>query len=139
MYEMHLALFLKAGCDIKSIGRHTKTIKGSPVKRSYKGIMTIITKIWSQWAPKSDHSQRRLVLDTVPRQQSAHWRSSAHAPRTCQSGPRLRSPAPLKATPGRPTLHSALVLTVPTQFLAPVSSTTPSRATRTPPIAASHS
>ena len=48
-------------------------------------------------------------------------------------------PVPLKATPGRATLHSTLALTVPTQFLAPVSSTTPSRATRTPPITASHS
>jgi hypothetical protein len=41
------------------------------VKRSHKVIMAIIAKIWSQWAPESDHSQRCLVLDVVPRRQSA--------------------------------------------------------------------
>jgi hypothetical protein len=109
------------------------------VKRSLKGIMAIIAKIWSQWVPESDHSQRCLVLDVVPRRQSAHWRSFTHAPSACQSSPRSCLPAPLKAIPGRATLHSTLALTVPAQSLAPASSALPTRATRTPTITASHS
>jgi hypothetical protein len=101
--------------------------------------MAIIMKIWSQWAPESDHSQRCLMLDCVPRWQSEHWRSSTHAPSTCKSDPWLHSPTPLKATLGCATLHSALAFTVPTQLLASASSGPPARATRTPAIATSHS
>jgi hypothetical protein len=70
--------------------------KGESNMRSYKAIMAIIAKIWSQWAPKNDHTQRCLVLDVVPRRPSAHWRSFAHTPSTCQSGPWLCFPTPIK-------------------------------------------
>jgi hypothetical protein len=123
----------------KSIGRHTQTTNEGQVKRSLKGIMAIIMKIWSQWAPESDHSQRCLVLDAVPRRQSAHRCSSAHASSASQSSPQSYSPAPLKAIPGRATLHSTLALTVVAQSLAPASSAPPARATQTPAITASHS
>jgi hypothetical protein len=43
-----------------------------------------------------------------------------------------------QATPGRATLHSTLVLTIPTQLLAPASFAPPARATQTPATAASH-
>jgi hypothetical protein len=100
--------------------------------------MAIITKIWSQWAPESDHSQHCLMLNAMPRRQSAHWCSSAHAPSACQSSPRPCSLAPLKTIPGHATLHSMLALTVLAESLAPASSAPPARATRTPAIVASH-
>jgi hypothetical protein len=42
------------------------------VKRSLNGIMVIIAKIWSQSTLELDHSLRCLMLDSVPRRQSAH-------------------------------------------------------------------
>jgi hypothetical protein len=111
----------------KSISRHTQTTKEGPVKRSYKGIVALIAKIWGQWALEHDHSQRYLVLDAMPRRQSVHWHTPAHAPSMCQSSPQPSSPAPLKTTPGRATLHSTLAPAVQTPSLAPVSSTPPAK------------
>jgi hypothetical protein len=75
--------------------------------RYYNGIMAIIAKIWSQWAPENDHSQRWLVLDAVPRRPSVHWCSPMHAPSACQSGPRLCLLTPIKPPPDarHSTLH----------------------------------
>ena len=77
--------------------------KGSLVMRSYKGIKAIFAKIWSQWKPENDHTQRCLVLDTMPRRASEHWRSPAHASSTCQSSSWLRLPAPIKPPQTRDT------------------------------------
>jgi hypothetical protein len=49
--------------------------------------MAIIVKIWSQSTLELDHSLRSLVLDAVPKRQSAHWRSPAHTLSACQSHP----------------------------------------------------
>jgi hypothetical protein len=70
--------------------------------------MAIISKIWSQSTLEHDLSLRCLVLDVVPKCQSAHWRSLAHAPSACQSPPWSCSPAPLKPPPGAPHLTPCL-------------------------------
>jgi hypothetical protein len=106
--------------------------------RSYKEIMAIIAKICSQWAPENDHTQRCPVLDVVPRRPSAHWRSSAHTPSTCQSGHRLRLPTPIKPpqtrnTPLRTCPHC------PDPALSSSEHSSPAQATRASATAASHS
>jgi hypothetical protein len=72
--------------------------------------MAIISKIWSQSTLEHDHSLRCLVLDVVPRRQSAHWRSPADAPSACQSLPLAVLARAFKTTPGRASPHSALTL-----------------------------
>jgi hypothetical protein len=54
------------------------------VKRSLNGIMAIIAKIWSQSALELDHSLRCLVLDAVPRRQSALALAHAHPERVSE-------------------------------------------------------
>jgi hypothetical protein len=72
--------------------------------------------------------------------QPMHPRRAVHAraPTPVHAHP-CTAYVPLKATPGRATLQSTLALTVPTQFLAPASSASPTQATQTPAITASHS
>jgi hypothetical protein len=72
--------------------------------------MAIISKIWSQSTLEHDLSLRCLVLDVVPRRQSAHWRSPAHALSACQSLPSVVLARAFKITPARASPHSALTL-----------------------------
>jgi hypothetical protein len=72
--------------------------------------MAIISKIWSQSTLEHDLSLRCFVLDAVPRRQSAHWRSPAHAPSACQSLPSVVLAHTFKTTLGRASPHSALTL-----------------------------
>jgi hypothetical protein len=69
--------------------------------------MAIIEKIWSQSALELDHSLRSLVLDAVPRRQSAHWRLHAHTPSACQSHPSVVLARALKDHPQ--TRHTSLL------------------------------
>jgi hypothetical protein len=71
----------------KPINLHIETTKECQVKRSLNGITAIIAKIWSQSTLELDHSLRSLVLDVVPKRQSAHWRSPAHTLSACRSHP----------------------------------------------------
>jgi hypothetical protein len=89
------------------ISLYTKTIKESQGKRSFNGIMAIIAKIWSQSALELDLSLRCLVLDVVPRHQSAHWRSPAHTSSVCHSHPSVVLARAFKTTPRRALPHSA--------------------------------
>jgi hypothetical protein len=76
--------------------------------RYYKGIMAIIAKIWSQWAPENDHSQRWLVLDAVPRRPSAHWpECMSERPECMSERPSAMLARAYKATPDvrHSTLH----------------------------------
>jgi hypothetical protein len=79
----------------------TKECQG---KRSLNGIMAIIVKIWSQSALELDLSLRCLVLDVVPRRQSAHWRSPAHTPSMCQKHLSAVLDRAFKTTPDAPHL-----------------------------------
>jgi hypothetical protein len=81
----------------------TKEYQG---KRSLNGIMAIISKIWSQSTLEHNLSLRCLVLDAVPRRQSAQWRSPAHASSACQSLPSAVLARAFKTTPGRASPHS---------------------------------
>jgi hypothetical protein len=72
--------------------------------------MAIILKIWSQSTLEHDLSLRYLMLDVVPRRQSALWRSPAHASSACQSLPSAVLTRAFKTTPGRASPHSALTL-----------------------------
>jgi hypothetical protein len=94
----------------KPISLHTQTTKECQGKRSLNGIMAIISKIWSQSALEHDLSLRCLVLDVVPRRQSAHWRSPAHTPSACQIHPSVVLARTFKTTPGRGSPHYALIL-----------------------------
>jgi hypothetical protein len=122
----------------KPISLHTQTTKECQGKRSLNGIMAIISKIWSQSALEHDFSSRCLVLDAVPRRQSAHWRSPAHTSSACQSHPSTMLARTFKTTPGRASPHSALTLAGQTPPLAPASSAPPARGTRAPATVASH-
>ena len=72
---------------------------------------------------------RTGVEETMPRVR-LRLTCPVHASPRTRFGPRrpYTTPAPLKATPERATLHSALALTVPTQSLAPASSAPPTKA-----------
>jgi hypothetical protein len=123
----------------KSISLHTQTTKECQGKRSLNGIMAIISKIWSQSALELDLSLCCLVLDAVPRRQSAHWRSPAHNPSTCQSHPSAVLARAFETTLGRASPHSALNLAGQTPPpLAPASSAPPARATQVSATVASH-
>jgi hypothetical protein len=121
----------------KLISLHRQTTKECQGKRSLNGIMAIIAKIWSQSTLEHDLSLRCLVLDDVPRRQSAHWRSPAHTPSTCKSHPSAVLTCAFKTTPRRASPHSALTLAGQTPPLAPASSVPPARATRAPATVAS--
>jgi hypothetical protein len=88
----------------KPISLHTQTTKEYQGKRSLNGIMAIIAKIWSQFALELDLSLRCLVLDVVPKRQSAHWRSPAHTPSACLSHPSAVLARAFKTTPDVPHL-----------------------------------
>jgi hypothetical protein len=78
----------------KTASLHTQTIKECQGKRSLNGIMSIISKIWSQSALEHDLSLRCLVLDVVP---DARARTGARSrtPRALvRASPQPRSPAP---------------------------------------------
>jgi hypothetical protein len=105
----------------KPISLHTQTTKECQWKRSLNGMIAIIAKIWTQSALEHDLSLRCLVLDAVPRRQSAHWRSPAHTSSACQSHP-----------------SAVLAHSGQTPPLAPVSSAPPARASRAPTTVASH-
>jgi hypothetical protein len=77
------------------------------MKRSLNGIMAIIANIWSQSSLELDHSLRSLVLDAVPKRQSAHWRSPAHTLSACQSHPSAVLAPALKDHPR--TRHTSLL------------------------------
>jgi hypothetical protein len=83
----------------KPASLRTQTTKECQGKRSINGIMAIISKIWSQSTLEHDLSLRCLVLDAVPRRQSAHWRSPEHAPSSCQSLPSAVLARSFKTTP----------------------------------------
>jgi hypothetical protein len=72
--------------------------------------MAIISKIWSQSALEHDLSLRCLVLDAVPRRQSAHWRSPMHTPSACQSHPSAVLACTFKTTAERASPHSVLTI-----------------------------
>jgi hypothetical protein len=72
--------------------------------------MAIISKIWSQSTLEHDLSLRCLVLDAVPRRQSAHWCSPVHAPSACQNLPSAMLARAFKTTPGRASPNSVLTL-----------------------------
>ena len=72
--------------------------------------MAINSKIWNQSTLEHDLSLRCLVLDAVPRRQSAHWRSPAHALSACQSLPSAALACAFKTTPGRASPHPVLTL-----------------------------
>jgi hypothetical protein len=110
--------------------------KGMSGKRSLN--MAIIAKIWSQSVLELDLSLHCLLLDAVPRHQSAHWRSPAHTPSACQSHPTVVLARAFKTTPRRASPHSALTFADQTPSLAPASSTPTARATRAPATTASH-
>jgi hypothetical protein len=122
----------------KPISLHTQTTKECQGKRSLNEIMAIITNIWSQSALELDLSLRCLVLDAMPRSQSAHWRSPSHTLNACQSHPSDMLARAFKTTPRRASPHSALTFAGQAPPLAPASSAPPARATRAPATAASH-
>jgi hypothetical protein len=99
--------------------------------------MAIIAKIWSQSALELDLSLRCLMLDAVPKRQSAHWRSLAQASSACQIHSSAVLARAYKTTPRCASPHSALTLAGQTPPLAPASSTPPAQATRAPPTVAS--
>jgi hypothetical protein len=115
----------------------TKECQGN---RSLNGIMAIISKIWSQSALEHDLSLRCLVLDALPRRQSAHWRSLEHTPSACQSHPSVVLARAFKTTPRRASPDSALTLAgqTPPPPLAPARSAPPAQASRAPATVASH-
>jgi hypothetical protein len=80
--------------------------------------MAIISKIWSQSTLEHDLSLRCLVLDAVPRRQSAHWRSAAHTLSVCQSLPSVVLAHAFKTTLGRASPQSAVTLTGQTPSLS---------------------
>jgi hypothetical protein len=80
--------------------------------------MAIISKIWSQSTLEHDLSVRCLVLDAMPRHQSAHWRSPAHASNACESLPSVVLALAFKTTPRRASPHSALTLAGQTPSLS---------------------
>jgi hypothetical protein len=71
------------------------------------------------------HARPRL---TCPVHTSPCTRAEPCTPaRPLWSMPPVHRAAPLKATPGHATLHSALALTIPAQSLAPASSALPTK------------
>jgi hypothetical protein len=122
----------------KPISLHTQTTKECQGKRSLNGIMAIIAKIWSQSVLELDLSLRCLVLDAVPRRQSAHWSSPAHTLSACQSHPSVVLANGFKTTPRRSLPHSKLTFAGQTPSLDLASSAPPARATRAPATMANH-
>jgi hypothetical protein len=84
---------------MKCLGLHTQTTEDSQDKRSYNRILPKFTKIWSQYTLENDYTELCHVLDDVPMGMSALWRSSAHAPSTCQIDPLATLACAYKALP----------------------------------------
>jgi hypothetical protein len=120
----------------KPASLHTQTTKECQGKRSLKGIMAIISKIWSQSALELDLSLRCLVLDVVP---GARARTGVR-PSTPRALVRAPPTAVLtrayKASPGAPHLAPCSPSPARRPSLAPTSSLPLAIATRASATAA---
>jgi hypothetical protein len=86
---------------------HTQTTKGPERKRSFNGIVALISKIWAQSAFELDLSLRCLVLDAVPGARARTGVRHARPERMSEPRPRPCSPAPIKPPRARLTSPSA--------------------------------